>query len=539
MGDPLSGKKPIISGHRPDGTVNTNDVQATNNTSLQGKKVAHRKSPPKPPANELKYTDEFLRNRALPEPPVEQASHRVNLSPKSEKKAPPVSDRLKRPQRPAPNPPLTNNTKLSEGSSQGQEVCAKINDDLKKYGFKLYPDPGPKTDCDPKGLGGMEQLRQFLRHMHGYDRKNSIADIAKCIANSPLDKLLKGNDIYIYNKDGDITASDQKPKISFLTLEGKKVLEAQKQVQTWALSAVTDTELRDIIRLKAGKRVDVPASYKIKKEINLKFLKKLKGETKNHSNEGRDMFRRYRADLERKAESVVMRQTIYFTNDPDGSVLDDPREHIVYYACYPRLNKNSRDMEHYTSGSDGSAVLIDEKKHELTNHYKRIILQQLVVASTNDEDIDLQVPNAFLYGLREDQQKIAKGIFMDALYSAARTAKANPNVFGNVKAIYTHWDAKEIPKDLAGFVLSNPGDAFAPDDIRLNGRRAAVCIMGDGVGPAGNGALGDRARRGFEENTGRRAGATVEAVGPAMNPHCGRNLFSFGDEVEKIINGDA
>ena len=60
----------------------------------------------------------------------------------------------------------------------------------------------------------------------------------------------------------------------------------------------------------------------------------------------------------------------------------------------------------------------------------------------------------------------------------------------------------------------------------------AVCIMGDGLGPVGNGALGARANSAMEENTARVCAGTVEASGPAFNDHCYKNKYDFDDEVE-------
>ena len=177
-----------------------------------------------------------------------------------------------------------------------------------------------------------------------------------------------------------------------------------------------------------------------------------------------------------------------------------------------------------------------EKTEELQNRYKATILQQLKVASANGEDIDLQMPNAFLSELKPEDQELAKLLFENALFEAAKEAKANPNVYGGLKAIYVHNGKRwlqskkstlstklDIPKDLEDFVFLNRGDAFAPDRISHHedkGRRVAVCIMSDGLGKVGNGALGKRANRAMEENIARLCSGTVEASGPAFNEHC-------------------
>ena len=429
------------------------------------------------------------------------------------------ADNLVRPSGPAPKPGQMRPPKL---------IAATIANDVDpagsgecRYKFRLFPRSAKKTTDNPKGLGGMEQLRRWLRSAHGYDRDAAKADIAGCKFRSPLYYLDHGQDLYIWREKSETDGSILKPTDgrTFLTLNGADVKTAQESVQTWVDDCkISDAEVEDIMSLKAGTRdLKVPDRF-YKNRLALRAP------------------RAYRQHLEKKAEHIVVRSTIFMTHQPNGELLDKPREHVVYHACYPRLNGGSPDQRYFATGRTGKAQLRSEKTGELQDRYKATILQQLKVASANGEDIDLQMPNAFLSGLKPEDQELAKLLFEKALFEAAKEAKADPNVYGGLKAIYVHNGKRalpskkstlstklDIPKDLEDFVFLNRGDAFAPDRISHHedkGRRVAVCIMSDGLGKVGNGALGKRANRAMEENIARLCSGTVEASGPAFNQHC-------------------
>ena len=248
-----------------------------------------------------------------------------------------------------------------------KSVCKTISSDRETYGFRLYPGSVSQTADNPKGLGGMEQLRHFLRAMHGYQRTDHGADIASCSVDSPLSRLLKGETLYMWRDKSETLVSAEKPSgKSFLTLEGDRVRQAQKDVQVWTDDVASDV-VDDILAFKSNGRNQLSEQQK--------------------------------AGLEGKAEHVVVRSTIFKTHQADGKLLDAPREHVIYHACYPRLNHGSADQRHFAKGKTGNATLIAGRKPELKARYEKIILQQLRVASANNEDIDLQTPNAFLYGL--------------------------------------------------------------------------------------------------------------------------------------------
>lgn len=405
-------------------------------------------------------------------------------------------------------PPVWRNAKLrSTANPSPLVVCRMIANNKAQYGHRLFPGSLRKTPGNPQGLGGMDQLRQCLRAVHGYERASEHADIAKCSNGSPLAKLLKGETIYMWRDKSETQFSTTKPSNGkFLELDGAKVVAAQKDVQMWVDSNVADQDLAEILALKSGKRSNISVER--------------------------------RKDLEKNAEGIVMRSKIFMTHKPTGELRDAPEEHIIYHACYPRLNNGSDDQLYFASGPAGAAVLREDRLDELKERYKQVILRQLKVASANGEDIDLQAPNAFLYGLAGPEQKKAKQLFQQALYEAAREAKGNAQVFGGLKAIYVHGTADGIPDDLKDFVFDNTGDAFSPDRIgqENGGRRVAACIMSDALGKVGNGALGTRAERAMEENVARGSSGTVEASGPAFNENCSKdeNRRSFSNAVAKV-----
>ena len=356
----------------------------------------------------------------------------------------------------------------------------------------------------------MEQLRQCLRAMHGYERTKASADIAGCEKGSPLAELLGGQTIYMWRDKSETMISTTKPSGGkFLQLDGASVLKAQKEVQTWVDDdRISSQEIADILAIKSGKGIKAP--------------KELAGD---------------KASLEKQAESITVRSKIFMTHKATGELLDQPREHIIYHACYPRLNDGSKDQLEFASGRTGSAVLKPGKLVELKERYKQVILQQMKVASANGEDIDLQTPNAFLYGLAQEEQKKAKLLFQEALYDAAREAqkKDNDQIYSGLEAIYVHSAEGGIPDELKGFVFHNTGDAFSPDRIgqENGGRRVAVCIMSDGLGKVGNGALGSKANSAMEENVARLCSGTLEASGPAFNEYCAKdeNRRKFADAI--------
>ena len=376
----------------------------------------------------------------------------------------------------------------------------KIIGEGSQYKFSLDNEFKAKTTENPEGLSGMDQLRRWLRTAHGVGHLvTTTNNIVRKTAGSPLDDLLKGKTIYMWREKSETKFSTQKPiRNDVLELDGQKVVQAQKDVQTWR-NGLTDKEVGDILKLKAEKKVEVPG------DGNLST---------------------YERHLTERSQKLVMRSTTFMTHTPEGELLDKPREHIVYHASYPELRRNTESQAKFTSGKSGNAVLKPGKKNELKDTYKSIILQQLKVASDNGEDIDLQAPNAFLYGLARREQPEAKKLFRKAVYEAAREAKANPAIYGGLKAIYIHDAAGEIPGDVKDMVINNKGDAFAPDRVgqERGGRRVAVCIMSDGIGPVGNIALGDEARKAMEENTARLCAGTFEAMGPAFNDHCYKNM---------------
>ena len=368
--------------------------------------------------------------------------------------------------------------------------------DQAEYGHRLYIGSVKPTPNNPKGLGGMDQLRHCLREMHGYAPTAANADIARCTSDSPVAALLRGQDLYMWRSGGPTRISTTPPQGASLRLSANDVLKAQQEVQTWTdANRISAKEVDDILAIKAGRTVQVPTQFKT--------------------------FGAYKAHLEKGSESMVARSRIFMTHRPNGDLLDAPHQHIIYHACYPRLNGGSADQRNFAAGEAGSAILRQDRLGELKDRYKAVIRQQLKVAAANNEDIDLQTPNAFLYGLDLAEQPKAKRLFQQALFEVAREARDNRGVFGGLRAVYIHDADGGIPPDLRSFVFLNSGDAFAPDRIgqERNGRRVAVCLMSDGIGKVGNGALSNGANRAMEENTARLCAGTLEASGPAFNLH--------------------
>ena len=402
--------------------------------------------------------------------------------------------------------PSTAPTPTQVGKIIGDDIarCAESGE-TSEYAFRLdTAAPKKRTKDNPDRLCGTEQLRRCLRTVHGVGRKDArTKNIARSPKNSPLHKMLQGETIYMWREKSETKYSTAKPnRDGVLKLDGREVVQAQKDVQTWT-NGLTDKEVKDILTLKADHMVDVPSNFE------------------DHW--------AYRRHLAVKAEKMVMRSTTFMTHKPTGELLDEPREHIVYHACYPELRNGTESERYYATGPSGNAKIRVGMRDKLRDTYKSIILQQLKVASANGEDIDLQAPNAFLQGLEGTEQQVAKMLFRHAVYEAAREAKADPDVYGGLKAIYIHDAADGIPDDLKDMVINNGGDAFAPDRIgqERGGRRVAVCIMSDGIGPVGNAALGDRAWQAMEENTARLCSGTLEATGPAFNENCRQNVLDL------------
>jgi hypothetical protein len=379
-----------------------------------------------------------------------------------------------------------------KNSDRLKELLKELNSDLDGYKF-----------TDPIE-GNLEALRAKARVAHGYKPDDASGDLLNANKYSPLNLLINQpnlnpsyNEIIIDNV-GNIYSGyyieTKKVKINPLhTITPAAVKQAQDNVQIYYNpNKVTLKEALKIQQIKAGI---------------------LKADSEKEEQ-----------DLKEKASYVVVRGEVYQHFGNDGKPLPSPVKRVLYYANFPNFHNKGRVFARFSPGG----VLDDSKKSEVLELFRDVILLQAEVAAINVDFIDIVTPNAFFYSLNKDQQEKAKGWFAEAIVLAAGDInKESEGKYKNLKGLIVHDTAKgieaEVEKIKVKFplIVSKGGDASAAQRALFKlGRStcAAESIMGEPLGAAGNGALGNRASQAKEENDTRKCVLWVQAVfGPQFN----------------------
>ncbi len=377
----------------------------------------------------------------------------------------------------------------------------KIDTDLQNITTELSQ-ANPDYAFDPD-FDSRERLRLQLRDMHAGQshRENLDVKIHTISENSPLNKLLNEKDVGIF-ENGEILASDHpeyNTKNKKATILASDIKNAQENIQIYYDPAkITQREIEDIQILK------------------------MKGEVKPPANMDIDTYKNH---LEEVGSYVVIRGEVkqYYTmskaNNINEQILDKPRDRVLYYANFPKLQGNqSNDVKKYVN--NGKL----QNEDGLKDKFKDVIRLQIIAAAANNEALDIVTPNAFFGALTPgDEQDKAKKLFARAVAEIA-TEKA-PDGF---KGLFIHNAPFRLLDEIEKFsskiqtpLIVHDGDSSAPQlaSRRGNNFKIAEAIMGEANGPAGNGALGDGGNKAKEENDSRQIGGAVQLTfNAAFNP---------------------
>lgn len=201
----------------------------------------------------------------------------------------------------------------------------------------------------------------------------------------------------------------------------------------------------------------------------------------------------------------------------------------LYYVNTPKLNDSAKKSKDYQSFCNDKR-LTKEGEEGLLIKYKQILAQAITVAAENGEAFSMVTPGAFLYGLTPEHQSLAKSIFLDAVVAVA----TDPSVSStNFKGLSVNPPVVKKGDPLAGYLESKLKDAKLCFPVIVNYQdssalsraaqhlkvdfRCAESVMGEALGCVGNGGLGDRANKAFEENLFRQAPELVGVFSPKFN----------------------
>lgn len=255
-------------------------------------------------------------------------------------------------------------------------------------------------------------------------------------------------------------------------------------------------------------------------------------------------FEKYKEILEKISPFLLYRfkskQTFHM--DKDGIDFAKDRESQIrpfYYNHLPNLQTDKPFWGYFTDRArpikldDGKevpqAVLTPQGELRLIEIYKSAVNLQLRCAAENNEGCFLMEPNAFLYGLEESNRAVAKDIFLQAAVEAIRDFKNGKTddeikklgpIFLQSKAAKRRAekgeeiDLSQIHQSIELHIVEGM-DASYPHRAGL---KVAQQVMGDALGPVGNGALGKRADNGAEENLCRQMPMMLCVMAPQNNP---------------------
>lgn len=336
------------------------------------------------------------------------------------------------------------------------------------------------------------RLREVLRVLFGmketYDCPPS--DLNKSPSKLLLDLINNGKDINITTKN----------KVN-LKISAKDAKDRQKKTKIYFdKKFISEKEIQDILLIKSGKKPqNIPKGIKLSQ---------------------------YEEILERKASYYVIRGEPRKEFDLKGRKVpgknylkvEQNKYRIIapsYYACMPRLvvDQNgipSPDLKQYCKGTKRGDYSISDGKG-LKEKFKDVIKLQLMVAAQHKEAVDIVTPNAFFSALSKIEQDKAKKIFYEAIAEVAIN-----NSFNGLSALFIHSDKSHdsiVRNNYKNFqfpVVIGDGDSASPQTASKiiwakeqdpnNKFDVAQCIMGDPLGPTGNGALSNRADKAKEEN---------------------------------------
>lgn len=341
-----------------------------------------------------------------------------------------------------------------------------------------------------------EKLRQFLRLMHGYPKDQNFG-IDGATDDSPLMHLNRGGKVWIADTPTENTITllkegDMPPDTAGVLVDGKAIRVQQEQIDyIYDESKITLKQVYHIQLLKAGhaNAIVVPDG------------KTLEG---------------YERELESLGSYVVVRGRVWQSHEYNGNICNKLHERVLYYANFPKLAGQSKDLAYFCS--DGH--LREDRIPELKEKFKAVIRLQARMAAKFGEALDIVTPNAFFYGLEQhSEQPKAKSLFADAVIEFAMEEP-----IPGFKGLFVHGDLSYIIMqrsiEFKTKVAINNGNAASPGRISNEdalGLTVAESIMGEACGPVGNGALGNRGDRAKEENDARVLSLMQLVFGPQFN----------------------
>ncbi|WP_367363651.1 hypothetical protein [Wolbachia endosymbiont (group B) of Scrobipalpa ocellatella] len=332
------------------------------------------------------------------------------------------------------------------------------------------------------------EIRRPLMEMFGLGSKKGCCSnpyTGKCMITdnklAPIVQLTQG-------VDADIVIDN-----TTKTVYAKEIKNKQQKIDLiYDKDRIGAKEVHDIQLLKAGKRVTIPSKYK--------------------------SFEDYRRELQKKSSYIVIRAEVTQHLDHSGKLLNDPIESVVHYTTFPKLKGNTLDYKYFAR----SRKLIGSRKSELQDKFKNVVKLNALMAAKHKEGLSIVVPNAFLSGLSNDEQKEAKIAFVNAEIEAAKEIEQDSGKYSGFCGIFVNTgntqDLNKLISD-SGIksIAINYGDLSAPSRVSKEGK-FAESIMGEGVGYVGNGALSARGNIAVEENLTRRTlGETVLMFSGAFN----------------------
>lgn len=404
-------------------------------------------------------------------------------------------------------------------NTAAQGICQSLSKNSDgRYDFSEY---------QPTAFG-RDTLTRKLIQFHGHQAdQNNFTKLRFAVKtakeggtpDSFLRRLNQGHDVYIsqteiWNQDGYLKLEPSKQK-QFVKIDASDLTARKKNIKIYYdESKISQQQIRHILLLKAGKKIppnEIPSYQKFKK---------------------------YKAELEQLGSYVVIRGAVKQYYDAYGTLLNPPRDRVLMYANFPKLSStDSRDFYRYVEVVHGKAKLKDNEllRNELKEKFKAVIRLQMKAAADNGEGLDVVTPHAF-FRFKGKIIPGTKDLFGESV--AELVTETPPSGF---QGLFVHDDHGNITKALeknkaaikTPLVITDKGEASAPQLASSGTPTIAEAMMGEATGPAGNLSLNlYRGNQAKEENDARQCMGQIESLfNPNLNPTLQNFMTNQADQT--------